>query len=255
MHETDKDKKPSPLKTPKTAWEMFDLLLTGRTPRLLIFGPPGLGKSYTPWAVANREGWEFHSITLTDQTPMSELRGHFVLKGSDFVWHDGIIARAWRKSHSQPVILELNEIVEASADAEVFLHNALDDPEFARMDLPTGETLRPHPRNLMIVATMNGLPGHLREALRDRFPVTLEVGSPHPAAIESLPADLQDFAKEMTQASRADRISMRPIVAFAKLREQFTAEIAAKAVFGKIANDMLAIMATMNVATSEKKAK
>lgn len=215
-------------------WQLFETLMKKRTPRICVWGPPGIGKSYTPWAVASAEEWEFFSVTLTDQTPMSELRGHFILKDNSYVWHDGIIAKAWRLSHKKPVVLVINEIVEASADAEVFLHNAMDDPELARMDLPNGETIRPHPSNLMVIATMNGRPDNLREALRDRFPVMIEVIEPHPAAIAALPQDLRKFAIAATSAKAGpERMSIRPIAAFAKLRESLkNAELAAQAVWG-----------------------
>lgn len=235
-----------------TEWELFEAVLKARVGRIMAMGPPGLGKSYTPYAVAKENGWEFYSITLTDQTPMSELRGHFILKGNDFVWHDGVIARAWRRSHECTVVLELNEVVEASSDAEVFLHNALDDPEFARMDLPTGETLRPSKDNLIVVGTMNGKMIHLREALRDRFPVAIEVETPHPKALEALPQDLQGFAAIATgSAAGPDRMSIRPIAAFAGLREKLGYENAARAVWGKNSEQVLAAISKYGV----KKAK
>lgn len=234
-------------------WQMLELLINARTPRICTYGPPGLGKSYTPWAVAQENDWDFLSVTLTDQTPMSELRGHYILKGNDFVWHDGIIASAWRKSWEKPTLLVINEIVEASADAEVFLHNALDDMEMARMDLPTGEVLRPNPENLMVVATMNGQPGHLREALRDRFPVMIEVSVPHPAAISALPENLRRFAQAATSPKAGvDRMSIRPIAAFAKLHQKLgDPAIAAQAIWGKHGKMILASM--LESAPKEKK--
>lgn len=225
-------------------WQMVEKLLSERNPRTCLWGPPGVGKSFTPFAVAQENGWEFLSITLTDQTPMSELRGHFLLKDNSYQWHDGIIARAWRLSHKKTVVLVINEIVEASADAEVFLHNAMDDPEIARMDLPNGETLRPNATNLLVIATMNGRPEHLRDALRDRFPVMIEMVQPHPAAIAALPQDLRKFAAAATSPKAGpDRMSIRPIAAFAKLRLQLkNAELAAQAVWGKRAEAILASM-------------
>jgi len=224
-----------------TAWQIHDHMLSAHVPRMLTYGPPGIGKSYGPakWAAKNR--WEFMSVTLTDQTPASELRGHFILKGSDFVWHDGVVTRAWRKTQEGlNVLIEINEIVEAGADVEVFLHNALDDPEFARLDLPTGETIRPAPERLIVVATMNGNPGMIREALRDRFPVKIQLNEPHPDAIMALPSDLRPLAMEMTKASKGkDRMSVRPFVAYAQLRSRVAANIAAEAVFGENALDIL----------------
>lgn len=227
------------------AWELHDMMLNAHIDRLLTSGPPGVGKSYGPakWAKAN--GWEFLSITLTDQTPASELRGHFILKGHDFVWHDGLVSRAWRMTNNGTrVLLEINEIVEAGADVEVFLHNALDDPEFARLDLPNGETLRPTPSHLIVVATMNGDPRQLREALRDRFPVKLKIDEPHPDAILALPKDLRPLAIEMTKADKPkeQRLSIRPFVAYAQMRTRVSPLAAAQAIFGESAFDMLAAL-------------
>lgn len=223
-------------------WALHDLMLQAHVNRMLTYGPPGIGKSYAPAKWAKDNGYEFLSITLTDQTPASELRGHFILKGNDFVWHDGIVSRAWRMTNAgRPVLLEINEIIEAGADVEVFLHNALDDPEFARLDLPSGETLRPTADKLMVVATMNGDPRQLREALRDRFPVKLMLTEPHPDAIVALPKDLRPLALEMTKESkpRDQRMSIRPFVAFAQLRRSIDPTAAASAVFGEHAADIL----------------
>ena len=229
------------LPTYKT-WELHDLMLNAGVARMLTSGPPGVGKSYGPAKWAKTTGWEFMSITLTDQTPASELRGHFILKGHDFVWHDGLISRAWRLTNrGVKVLIEINEIVEAGADVEVFLHNALDDPEFARIDLPTGETIRPTPENLIVVATMNGDPRQLREALRDRFPVKLAITEPHPDAIMALPKDLRPLAIEMTRESKPkeQRLSIRPFVAYAQLRTKIEQRAAAQAIFGADAHDIL----------------
>lgn len=235
---------------PSTApWTLHDKMLDARISRMLSYGPPGIGKSYGPAKWAAKHGWTFLSITLTDQTPASELRGHFILKGQEFVWHDGLITRAWRMTNDgKKVLVEVNEIVEAGADVEVFLHNALDDPEFARIDLPTGETLRPTPENLIVVATMNGDPKMLREALRDRFPVRIGLNDPHPDAIMALPSDLRPLAMEMTQSAKGtSRLSIRPFVAFAQLRDKVGAVTAAEAVFGPSAVEILTVLGLSSV--------
>jgi hypothetical protein len=231
-------------------WKLHDMVLGARVSRMLVYGPPGIGKSYTSARWATRKGWRFLSVTLTDQTPMSEMRGHFVLKGSEFVWHDGVVARAWRSTQSgEDVLLQLNEINEAGQDTETFLHNALDDPDIARLDLPNGELLKPAPGKLMIVATMNGEPEHLREALRDRFPVRIAVNEPHPDAIAALPADLQGVAKTMCTMDAPElRTSIRPWAEYAVLRTRIPPFAALVAVFGKARAADLAV--AMNLAAA-----
>ena len=227
-------------------WYVLNKVLDASTPRILLYGPPGTGKSLTPCLWAKEHDWAFCSVTLTEETPMSELRGHFVLKGNEFVWHDGLIARAWRLSHTHPqgIVVVLNEIDHAGADVQSFLHNALDDPAMARMDLPGDETLSPAVGKVLYVATMNGRPEDLPEALRDRFPVTLEMPTPNPQALAALPADLRTLATNITIAKDADRrISPRAFFEFASLRGPLGDQLAAHAVFGAAAPDLINALA------------
>ena len=59
-------------------WFVLDKVLDASTARILLYGPPGTGKSLTPCLWAKAHDWTFLSVTLTEETPMSELRGHFV---------------------------------------------------------------------------------------------------------------------------------------------------------------------------------
>lgn len=196
----------------------------------------------------------FHSVTLTDMTPMAELRGHFVIKGMDTVWHDGILMRAWRDSQLSRTICVLNEIDHVGADAESFLHNFLDDPEMARVYLPTGEELVPGP-NMQVVATMNGDPTDLAEALNDRFTVKVEIKEPHPAALASLPQSLREFAKRMIidPPKKEERMSLRAFMDFVALTKDSDPAKggitqAARAMFGKRGDD---VVQALKVATTK----
>ena len=120
------------------------------------------------------------------------------------------------------------------------IQGLLNDPELCRMDLPTGDVLRPIPGRLFYVATMNGSPDELPPAIRDRFPVCFTVMSPNPEAIEALPPDLQQVARNtcmLTEESR--RLSVRPFFAFHELRTAGVDEaIAAEAVFADRAAEL-----------------
>ena len=227
---------------PFDPWFVLGKVLDARTPRILLSGPPGTGKSLTPCLWAQDHDWAFFSVTLTEETPMSELRGHFVLKGNEFVWHDGLIARAWRLSHTQPhgIVVVLNEIDHAGADVQSFLHNALDDPAMTHIDLPGDETISPAVGKVIYVATMNGRPDDLPEALRDRFPVALEMPTPNPKALAALPPDLRTMATNAATAKDADRrISPRAFFEFANLRGPLGDLLAAHAIFGAAAPDLI----------------
>lgn len=224
-------------------WEIIDAVIaTSR--RVLLFGLPGTGKTY---AAARRnvpKGTSVYQVTMTDETPAAEIRGHFIPKGEEMVWMDGPGIRAWREGAR----LVVNEIDRASADSLSFMYALLDDPEFAELTLPTGEVVRPA-EGFHVVATMNGSPYDLPLALQDRFPVTIEVMDVNPEAIEALPEDLRVPARESALVANEDRrLSIRMWMEFASLRPKLNSkfkskvkgtEMAAQAIFGARWNEAL----------------
>ncbi len=221
-------------------WPIIDAVLP-HTQRTLLYGPPGTGKTHAAVkAGKTRADQPVYAITLTDETPMTELRGHFVMKDREFVWQDGIAVRAWREGAR----LVLNEIDHAGGDVMSFLHVILDDVELAQLALPTGEIVRPDP-NFQVVATMNGVPEDLPFALRDRFPVSIAVNEVHPAAVAQLSEDLRAAATNSTLATDPQRrTSIRVWAEFGQLRASLSGhalgkQIAASACFGHRAQEVL----------------
>lgn len=235
----------------------------------LLYGPPGTGKTTAGNRVGLKGGevvdnteqlrgglvggtlkpvFNIFNITLTEETPAAELRGHYIMKGGEFLWQDGTGLMPFRKGGR----LVLNEIDKASGDCLQFCHALLDDPGISAITLPTGETVTPH-EDFTVVATMNGVPEDLPEALRDRFAVRINIKNPHPEAVKSLPADLRDVAKKgFNSGDPGRRVSFRAWKAFAQLRECLDEEIAAKAVFGVRAENILNTMRIEGAAKSSK---
>ena len=215
-------------------WELISSVIQhSRT--TLLYGPCGTGKSFAA-STAELSGRGLFAVTMTPDTPAAELRGHYLPVGNEFRWQDGPALRAWRTGGR----LVINEIDHAGTDALAFLLSCLDNPETAVLTLPTGENVRPHP-NFQAVATMNGDPEtDLPAALRDRFPVCVQITEAHPSGIDSLPCDLQAAAKgSVVAADPSRRLTLRSWLAFASLRTQIGPEAAAQAVFQSRASDVL----------------
>lgn len=221
----------------KTHLPVWDLVasVVQHSRSTLLYGPAGTGKSFAAHT-ADLAGRPLYSITLTPDTPAAELRGHYVPVLNEFKWQDGVAIRAWREGGR----LVINEIDNAGGDALSFLLNCLDSPETACLSLPTGEMVRPHER-FQAVATMNGNPDEdLPPAIRDRFPVAVEITEAHPQGIARLPRDLQAAAKGTVLASDpARRVTLRAWLAFAHLRSSIGDQAAAQAVFQARAGDVL----------------
>lgn len=217
-------------------WPIIDAVIAVSR-RVLLFGLPGTGKTHVASKRNVPKDTKVYQVTMTDETPAAEIRGHFIPKGDEMIWMDGPGIRAWREGAR----LVINEIDRASSDALSFMYVLLDDPEFAELTLPTGEVVRPAD-GFHVVATMNGAPYDLPLALQDRFPVTIEVIDVNPEAIAALPPDLQVAARESALVADAGRrLSIRQWAEFASLRPKLNSkfrsktkgtEMAAQAVFG-----------------------
>ncbi len=215
----------------------FDVVASvlGVSRRALLYGPPGTGKTHAAVRAGLVDGQKVYAVTLTDETPMTELRGHYVVVDGQFKWMDGIAIKAWREGAR----LVLNEIDHAGGDVQSFLHVVLDDPTLAQLTLPTGDVVRPE-AGFQVVATMNGVPQDLPFALRDRFPVTIHINEVHKDALALLPKDLQRAAEATTLVSDHNaRVSIRVWQEFALLRVERGVEVAAVACFGDRAQDVI----------------
>ena len=166
------------------SWELFDKVV-GTSDRILLYGIPGTGKTYQATKVNVPTDKEVYSTTLTIDSTASEMIGHYIPNDTGtFDWNDGVAIKAWREGTR----LVINEIDHAGPDVSSVLHAILDDADIARLTLPNKkkETVIPS-RGFSVIATMNGTPDMLPEALADRFGVKININSVHPDAIKSLP--------------------------------------------------------------------
>ncbi len=207
-------------------WELIEKLLefTGiRT--LYLHGPPGVGKTYSAYHYG-RVARGFYAITITEETSAAEMRGHFIFKGGDALWHDGPFVRAMREGKR----LVVNEITNASADVLALFFPILESFETACLTVPSGETIKPA-EGFHVVATDNRSPELLPEALQDRFMAYVEVTETHPNALDGIDEDLKKVAKQTI--GEGDRlISARGWHALNTLKNEFGLADACGLAFG-----------------------
>jgi DNA polymerase III delta prime subunit len=229
-------------------WAKIEALLP-HAHRILLYGPPGTGKTYS--AIHTRpDGQTVYVNTLTDETPVAELRGHFVpQQEGGFQWMDGPAIAAWRSGGRYV----LNEINLGSIEAQTFLYAILDDQDSAMITLPTGDTVTPE-ESFTVVATMNGQPSDLPPALLDRFPLALEVREIHPAALTRLPKEWREPASKMALIKdETRRVSIRRWLEFFRLLDAgVDKELVGWGVFGDSWKDVqVAITASHLTVTDE----
>lgn len=233
------------------SWEAIEAIERGAF-RVLLYGPPGTGKTRSAYNTAESLGKALYNITLSDETPAAELRGHYIPKGNVWEFMYGPAVRAAVHEQNGAVLL-LDEIDKASQDCLDFLHGLLNDPEVAQMTLPSGEILQPTSK-FQVIATMNGELEDLPFALQDRFKIAIEVTEPHPEAIASLPEDLQGVARNVEAYDVQKRpATIRAWHAYATLRElpDVGPENAAKAIFAHRAQELMDAIAFQGSATNE----
>ena len=222
-------------------WDLADAAVRAGATRLLLWGPPGIGKSR--WALDVLSGGRQYPpvrVYLNQDLTAQELLGHWVPKGSVFQWHHGPVAWAWL--HGTGLVVD--EIGRASGPVLDLFLAVLDDPETARITLPSGEEIRPAP-SFAAVATSNNPPEDLDPALQDRFDAVLYVNEPSPALVSRLNGVLKGLG-DVIRDSYADperAISPRRALAFAKfLKAGMKPKVAASLAFGERAEDVLSAL-------------
>ncbi|MEB2343958.1 MAG: AAA family ATPase [Deltaproteobacteria bacterium] len=213
----------------RSTWDLVRRAIACECVRhVYLHGPPGIGKTHFAIHEGHRGAEPVYVVTLTQEMPASELRGHWTPRGSELVWMDGPVVRAMREGG----LLVLNELLHASDDALSFLHPVLERPETASITLPTSETVGPAP-GFRVIVTDNQPPTELPPALRDRFDVSFEIDEPHPSALAALSPLLREAARRAVALDEERRVSVRPFLVLDVLRHALGLEDACMAVFGR----------------------
>ena len=212
---------------PKTDWEFIHRILHSPAIRTVyIYGPPGIGKTYSAYHEGRDPAGVF-AVTLTEDTPAAELRGHFIPAGKEMIWHDGPFTSAMRKGAR----LVINELTHAPPEVVSLLYPVLESIETARLTLPTNETVWPA-SGFQVICTDNEPPDQLPDAIRDRFDAIVEISEPHPEALDLLAEPLREAARRSHTLEDERRVSVRGWHAVQRLQDEFGLRDACCVVFG-----------------------
>jgi midasin (ATPase involved in ribosome maturation) len=236
-------------------WMDFADALDAGIDRVILYGPPGTGKTYA--ALREQVGpTGAHRLVCTEDMTSADVTGCWMPTASgQFEWLDGAAVRAWRGDGTHGARLVVDEADRAAGDVLALLLAVCDTDGSARFDHPAlGEVVTPNDGFSVVMTTNLEHPDELPHALRDRFPVMIQIDAPHPDAVGELPEDLRDAAIAITSARGERRTSLRAFYAYARLRESVEPDRAARLAFGPARGreiaDALAIDAAEREASS-----
>lgn len=198
--------------------------------RILLWGKAGTGKTTAAMAMAP----ESERITLTQGQFPDALLGKFLLRDGSTYWANAPATRAAIKG----VPLVLDEIHKAGSELDSTLQAILDDESVCRLNLDNGQTIEPA-LGFRVIATMNGSPEVLAEAVLDRFDVVLRCDTPHVGILRRLSPESAAFiankmANEPDTETWTPTISPRRMLSFEFLRKGGVSDkLAAEIVFGE----------------------
>lgn len=220
--------------------DVVDALAAG-IDRLVLFGPPGTGKTYAGLTLGDIGGGAHRLICNEDMTA-ADVTGHFMpTADGTWKWLDGSVLKAWEGDGTSGGRIVADEIDRASGDVLSLLLNMFDNVESASWRHPdSGVVHRPRPGFSVIMTTNVEDMRDLPVALKDRFPVAIRIDQPHPGALARLSPYLRAPAAAAAAADKARRFSVRSFMAFDRLRESgMDLERAAFLIFGNHSKDVL----------------
>ena len=212
-------------------WADVELVINKGIDRLILFGPPGTGKTFAGLNFGDVSAGSYRLICTDDMTNADVTGMMMQTENGTLCWNHGKALKAWIGDGKRGGRLVIDEIDKAGADVYATLL-AMTDSEASsewENDL-TGEKFRPNPGFSVVMTTNIEQMDDLPDALRDRFPVAIRIDQPHPQALMRISEDLRGYAIRMADAD-SERISLRTFMAFDQLRKESDEETAARIIF------------------------
>ena len=222
-------------------WQTVKDCLENGIDRLILFGPPGTGKTFAGLHYGNVSAGA-HRLVCTDDMTNADVTGTYIPSAGDWNWQYGKAIKAWEGDGVVGGRLVVDEIDKAGGDVFATLLSMLDSPESASWENPeTGRVHRPRQGFSAVMTTNIEDMRELPDALIDRFPVRVRIDQPHPDALQRLSPDLRNVASRMCDAGDR-RISLRAWITFDDLRASVGKERAAEILFGDRAESLIDAM-------------
>lgn len=211
-------------------WQDFFDVVNAGIDRVILFGAPGTGKTFAGLNYGKVDNGAFRLICSEDMTT-ADVSGTWKPNGNDWTFSEGVAVQAWRAGGR----LVVDEGDKASGDVQGQLLNFLDSTASSSWQNPdTLEIVTPKEGFSAVITSNVEHPDDLPMALRDRFPVAIEINAPHPQALVSLPAELRKVASAVVSAEPERRVSLRGFYAYQQLLDSgLSEERSAVLTFGK----------------------